>query len=189
MTTLLAPPVPTALPPEAIDTIIAQTAGAAATQTAALLPPTLTPTLTPSPTRTPTQTPSPSPTFLFILATLSKTPTLGPASGELGCQLLEQSPGDDAHMAKRQSFTVSWKVQNTGTSTWNSNEVDFVYVSGDKLATVKAVDLPKSVEPGASVTLKVTMTAPADNGKYKTAWNLHQGKQEFCKVNISIIVP
>ena len=181
-------PAPT-LGPGALNTVVAQTAGAAATQTAALLTPTFTPSPTPSPTRAPTQTPSPTPTFLFILSTLSRTPTLGPASGDLSCALLSQSPDDGASMNKNQSFTVSWKVRNVGSSGWDANAVDFVYLSGTKMASARAADLPASVAPGDSVTLKIGMNAPSDSGNYKTVWTLRQGKIEFCRLNIQIVVP
>jgi hypothetical protein len=183
-----APPVPT-LGPGGINTIVAQTAGAAATQTAALVPPSLTPTATPTASRTPTVTPSLTPTFLFVLATLSKTPTPGPASGDLSCNLVSQSPQDGATLNKNEAFTVSWKVRNTGASTWDSTAVDFIYLSGTKMASVKVSDLPKSVAAGDTTTLKLGMTAPSNSGSYKTVWTLRQGKTEFCKVNISIVVP
>ncbi len=178
------------LGPGGINTIIAQTAGAADTQTAALIPASPTPTQTPTATRTPTVTPSLTPTFIFILATRSKTPTPGSSSssGDLGCTLISQSPEDGATMKKNQSFTVSWKVKNTGLSTWDSNSVDFVYVSGAKLASVKVADLPNSVAVGDNITLKLAMNAPAASGSYKTVWTLRQGKTQFCKVNISIVV-
>ena len=189
MTTLVAPVPIATLAPGGINTIVAQTAGAAGTQTAVLLPPTLTPTATLPPTRTPTVTPSPTATFIFILATQSKTPTPGPASGDYGCNLVSQTPADDTTMKKNQTFTVSWKVRNTGSTTWDSNQVDFVYVSGAKMAAEQAIDLPKSVEPDATVTLKVDMTAPSKSGTFKTAWSLHRGKNDFCRLNISIVIP
>ncbi len=177
------------LGPAGINTIVAQTAGAAATQTAALVPPTLTPSATPTASRTPTVTPSLTPTFIFVLSTLSKTPTPGPASGDLACKLLSQSPEDGATMSKNEGFTVGWKVRNTGASTWDSNAVDFIYLSGTKMASSKVVDLPKSVAEGDSITLKVGMNAPSNSGSYKTVWTLRQGKTQFCKLSISIVVP
>ncbi len=178
------------LGPGGIDTIVAQTAGAAATQTAALIPPSPTPTETPTATRTPTVTPSLTPTFLFILATRSKTPTPGASSssGDFACSLISQSPADGATMKKNEAFTVTWKVKNTGAVTWDTNSVDFIYVSGAKLASVKVADLPNSVAVGDTIALKLGMNAPGANGTYKTVWTLHHGKTQFCKVNISIVV-
>ncbi len=187
VSTLLTPQGP-APAPGAVNTIVVQTAQAAASQTAAALPPTLTPTLTPVPTRTPTQTPLPSPTFLFILSTLTKTPTLSASASDYACQLTGQTPSDGSTMTKKQSFVASWTVENTGQATWDSQSVDFVYVTGAKLATVKATDLPKSVAPGKSVTLSVNMVAPSGADTYKTAWTLEQGKNSFCRLTITIVV-
>ncbi len=180
---------PTPVPAEAVNTIIAGTAQAAASQTAAAMPPTLTPTLTPSPTVTPSITPSPTATFLFILSSPTRTATLAASTNNLACQLKDQTPADGSTMAKNQSFVATWTVSNIGQGTWVANSVDFVYLSGDKLATVKAVDLPKDVAPDGSVTLKVPMVAPVSAGPYKTAWMLQQGKQnQFCRLTLSITV-
>lgn len=189
VSTLMAPPPLATLGPNAINVIVAQTAAAAATQTAALLPPTLTPSVTPLPTKTPTVTPSPTATFLFLLATRTRTPTPGPASGDYACNLINQSPDDGATMNRNEAFTVSWKVRNTGSATWDSNAVDFIYLSGAKMATVKAIDLPDSVGPDDTITLKVSMNAPGSDGNYKTVWTLRQGRTEFCRLTINIKVP
>jgi hypothetical protein len=187
VSTLLTPqsPAPAA---GAVNTIVVQTAQVAQSQTAAALPPTLTPTLTPEPTRTPTETPSPTPTFLFILSTLTKTPTLSASASDYACKLTGQTPADGSTITKKQSFVASWTVQNTGQATWDSQSVDFVYVSGAKLATVKAADLPKNVAPGKSVTLTLNMVAPGGADTYKTAWTLEQGKTSFCRLTITIVV-
>ncbi len=177
------------MPPGAVNTIVVMTAQVAGSQTAAAMPPTLTPTLTPAPTNTPTETPSPTPTFLFILSSPTKTATVASSSNNLACKLLDQTPSDGATMAKNQSFVATWKVNNIGQAIWDATAVDFVYVTGDKLASVKVVDLPKTVNPGDSVTLRVPMTAPSGSGNYKTAWTLQQGKNNpFCRLTLSITV-
>ena len=174
--------------PGTVNTIVVQTAQAAFSQTAAAMPPTLTPTLTTVPSRTPSITPSPTPTFLFLLSTPTRSPVPSAAAGDYACALIDQTPPDDTTMKKNQSFTVKWTVENTGQATWDTNNVDFVYVSGTKMATVRAADLPKSVAPGKSVTLSLSMVAPSSANKYKTVWTLEQGKNSFCKLNISIVV-
>jgi hypothetical protein len=75
---LLAPAAPTPIP-GLVETIVAATANAAATQTAYFAPTaTNTPTLTPLPTNTPTITPTPTATFVFILFTYTPTMTNTP---------------------------------------------------------------------------------------------------------------
>ncbi len=191
MSTLVGPQaVPTSVP-GAVGTIVAQTAAAAATQTAELIPATFTPTMTPSPTKTPTVTPSPTPTFLFILATLSKTPvvsTAGPSGKDFSCALTGQTPADGATMSKNESFSANWTVQNNGSTNWDSRNIDFVYASGTKFTSLKAVDLPKSVAAGESITLKITMQAPSQPDTYKTVWTLESGKNTFCRLDLTIVV-
>jgi hypothetical protein len=183
---LLGPAVPPPVP-GAVDTIVALTAGAAQTETAAAITPTWTPTFTPSPTRTPTITPSPTPTFLFFLFTPTReTPTA--ASGDYQCTLTGQTPADGTTFSKGETFTTTWTVKNTGTVTWDPNTVDFAYVSGTKLASIKLADLPKSVAIGKSIGLKLTMTAPSTSNTYGTTWSLQQGNNKFCKVTLSIVV-
>lgn len=76
--------IPTPLP-GAINLFVAQTAAAAATQTALLAPPTFTPSFTPSPTRTASPTFSPTPTFIFKLSTPTRpTATKPTATIKLG---------------------------------------------------------------------------------------------------------
>lgn len=180
--------------PGVVNTIVAETAAAAATQTAANITvvPTWTPSLTPEPTRTPSLTPSLTPTFIFRLAT--RTPTRRPTStagstSGLACQLVSQSPDDGARFDAKENFTATWKVKNTGDATWDSNSVDFAFLSGTKMYRAAAVyDLPSSVAVGDPITLSVPMAAPKNSGSYRTVWTLRQGNDDFCHVDLRIVV-
>ncbi len=66
--------IPTAIP-GAINIIVAQTAAAASTQTALLVPPTLAPSFTPFPSQTPSMIPADTPTFVFLLPTPTALPS------------------------------------------------------------------------------------------------------------------
>ncbi|HEX8992829.1 MAG TPA: NBR1-Ig-like domain-containing protein [Anaerolineales bacterium] len=189
LSTLLGPAVPPPVP-GAVNTIVVLTAEAAGTQTAAAIPPTWTPTFTPSPTRTPTITPSPTPTFLFFVFTRTSVPqsaTAG-APGDYQCSLTGQTPADGTTFSKGESFQTTWTVKNTGSVAWDTNTVDFAYVSGTNFASIKLADLPKSVAIGKSIGLRITMTAPSTSGSYQTTWGLQQGNNRFCKVTLSIVV-
>lgn len=196
LSSLVAPagPVPSPVP-GVVDTIVAMTAAAAYTQTAANITvvPTMTSTFTPTTTDTPTPTLSPTPTFIFILASLTPTrqPTAtGQASGGYGCQLTAQTPANGTHFAPKKTFGVKWTIKNTGENDWDSTNVDFEYLSGQKMFTGAAIyDLPNSIAVGKSVTLNVPMAAPKADGTYNSVWSVKQGKNDFCHVNIRIIVP
>lgn len=182
--------------PGAVDTIVALTAAAAWTQTAANISvvPTWTASATPEPTDTPTPTLSPTPTFIFILATL--TPTHEPtatgqvSSSGMGCQLTSQTPSDGTHYPAKQNFKVTWTIKNTGLDTWDSTNVDFEYLSGTKMFTGASVyDLPNNIAVNKSVSLSVPMAAPKAPGSYRTVWTLRQGHDDFCHVDLRILVP
>ncbi len=189
LSTLVGPAAPAPVP-GAVNTIVVLTAAAAGTQTAASIPPTWTPTFTPSPSRTPTITPSPTPTFRFFLFTATSVPETAAAGapGDYQCSLTDQTPADGTTFSKGETFQTVWTVKNTGSVVWDTNTVDFAYVSGTKLASIKLADLPKSVAVGKSIGLKLTMTAPSTVNTYQTTWSLQQGNNRFCKVTLSIVV-
>jgi hypothetical protein len=181
-------PIPT-FDPNSINTFIVQTADAAATQTALMLPPTLTSTPTSLPTNTPADTATP--TFVFLLPTLSLTPTpvtIVPSKAEYACQIVSQSPQNDSTMAGGESFEAKWMVANVGTQMWDQNNTDYVYNGGDKLHKIAGYDFNTTVPSGRSVELVVSMQAPSNPGTYTTAWRIVVGKERFCPLNLTIIV-
>lgn len=181
---------PVAAPPTfnplSLNTIIAQTAGAAATQTFVLQP-----TLTPVPTltRTPTEVPSSTPTFLFIISTPtvpSVTPTFGISSSPYACQLVSQDPQDNSFVANGADFAVLWRVLNVGANLWDANSTDYHYFSGEKLHKTSVYDLQQTVVTGGQTDIIVNMKAPKEKGTYSTTWAVRVGKKDFCKLHLTI---
>lgn len=181
-------PAPT-LDPNSLNLAIAQTANAAATQTAQMLPPTLTPTVTLSPTSTVTETPTP--TFIFILPTPtvpSATPTQGTSDANFACQVNSQTPQNESGMGRGEDFETRWQVSNIGQKAWDSDNTDYRYTSGDKLHKAEIYDLSSSVPPGGNTEIVVAMKAPSDPGTYSTTWKITSGKTQFCTMKLTIIV-
>jgi hypothetical protein len=194
--TLPRAPAPAAPVPGAVETIVVQTAAAAATQTATVLTPTATLTNTPVPTRTASVTPTFTPTFIIRLTTREPTNTTAPTdqsqtetTGDFACTQVSQSPNDNAHFARKESFSVAWRVKNTGTADWKANSVDFGYVSGAKMYETSLYDLTNNVRVGNTLNLVVDMVAPKNPGTYTTVWSLRQSTMEFCEVDLKIVVP
>jgi len=189
----LGPQFPTAAP-GVFETVVAGTAGAAQTQTALLIPPSITATFTPTVTRTPTLVPTSTPTFIFRLRSpvpprvSTSTPTFGSTSGELGCVLLSQRPPDGKEFNPNASFDAVWEVRNTGDASWSVDNVDFVYATGRQMHDNDRYDLPRNVPRGGSVELVVDMHAPKIKGELKTVWTLERGKKDFCHVDLTIVV-
>ncbi len=181
-------PIPT-FDPNSINTVIALTSGAAAAQTALMLPPTLTSTSTPLPAHTPTETPTP--TFLFLLPTITVLPTLvspGSSGAQYECQIILQNPKNDSTFARSAAFDMSWQVANIGKKAWFSSDTDYRYSSGDRIHKASIYDLLSSVLPGGTIDLTVKMKAPAEPGTYKTEWRISVGKNWFCPLKLTIIV-
>jgi hypothetical protein len=143
----------------------------------------------PTPTLTPSATPLPVGTFtpivLFLLPTLTVTPT--PAH-TFDCSLLQQSVANDSTFKPGERFSMGWQVQNTGAAPWYPGSVVFEYIGGSKLHLYPQVNLQGSVQPGMMTTLSVDMRAPKNPTKYGTLWSLHQGDTWFCRVRVSIVV-
>jgi Ig-like domain from next to BRCA1 gene len=128
--------------------------------------------LTPSVTVTPisTNTPIPSGT-MATQATLPMPVTLpsitAPAIADKAVWI-SNDPADGTQLTPGQTFTLTWKVQNTGTTTWNTNYTIRFY-TGTKMSA-NDFNLKKAVNPNDVVSIPVQMTAPNDPGKYNTYW-------------------
>jgi hypothetical protein len=84
---------------------------------------------------------------------------------------------------------MSWTVQNTGLRVWHSNTIALKYIGGTKMQTHgNTVYLASDVGRGKKVTLLVDMNAPKPLGTYSALWSLVSGKQNFCKLTITLTV-
>ncbi len=178
--------------PGAINTMIIQTANAAATQTAAALPSsTPTPIITPTrSTATPTLTPTSTVIFLFFSPTALKIPSLtnAPASGSFACQVVKTTPANGSQFSPRQDFGTVWEVKNIGKKKWDRTTVNYAYSTGDKIHKISSYDLSKNIQVGGTIELTVDMQAPKDPGTYNTTWTMQSGSRTFCPLTLTIVV-
>lgn len=158
-------PTPT-VDPQAIMTEVAQTISAELTQVALLTPsPTATvpPTATPQPL--PTQALPPAPTSPPGTGLLS---TLPAASPDNATWIADVTVPDDTLFAKNAKFTKTWKVENSGTTTWSSSYA-LIYIDGNPIPENTIISIVNEVKPKVQVELSVVMQAPASDGTY-TVW-------------------
>ncbi len=178
--------------PGAINTLIVQTANAAATQTAAGLPSaTWTPTVVPTRnTETPTPTATSTVVFIFFSPTPPFIPTIisGSSSDSYACQVTRSSPPNGSNFSPRQDFSAFWVVKNIGKKKWDRTTVDYAYSSGDKMHKISTYDLNANVPHNGSIDLGVDMQAPKDPGTYTTTWTMRAGEKTFCPLNLTITV-
>jgi len=186
-----APVVPT-LDPNAINQMIAETAGAASTQTAEALPTSApTETFTPTPRGTNTPEPTITETFIYVYNTpttfvIPPIITVVPSTNKnYLCQVLN-SPKDNEIYSPRLAFKVRWRLKNVGLQTWDRESVDFVYDFGDRFYKTSSYDLAKTTEFGDVAEFFVDLLAPKDPGTYTTHWALKVGTEKFCPVSLTI---
>jgi len=91
-------------------------------------------------------------------------------------------------MNSRTDFDGNWKVKNIGKKNWDKNNVDYVYLSGDKFHKVAGYDLGQTVNVGTTTELIVDMIAPKNSGTYTTNWTLRVGTNNFCTMSLTIVV-
>lgn len=171
--------------------------------------------LTPTSTSTATTTPTPTETIIFLFFTdtpqpvisLSQigggTPGLGtgttdasdsasnanatktPIPREWACSLVSKSPTNDTIITQGTPFKATWTVTNTGTKTWPKKGVDVVFYTGARMHDKPYFDIPKTVSPGESVTIGLTLTALNKRDTITTRWSLKVGRTFFCPLVIT----
>ena len=126
----------------------------------------------------PTPTPGPSP---------AATSTPGPPPACLdGLALIQHLNYDDQNMSSPpvmkpgQAFTKGWRVQNTGTCTWDSS-YRLVYGGGNDPAAKmggQPVAIVGTVSPGATYDIEVNLVAPLKPGTFQAFWQMENGQNQ-----------
>lgn len=156
---------PTATQPDpgAVRTAAAETAAAGMTQTAAV-PPTPTATLTPTVQVTLTESAPLSPT-------LTVTPTVIISGVDKLEFVADVTVPDGTTFKPGDTFVKTWKLRNSGTSTWGSGH-SLVFVSGEQMGAPNSIPLSVTVPPGETADVSVSLTAPQSPGSYFSFWAL-----------------
>lgn len=77
---------------------------------------------------------------------------------------------DGTSMNGGQSFTKTWRIQNTGTTTWGSG-YNLAFTGGDQMGAPSSISVP-STSPGNTVDLSINMTSPSSSGDYTGTWRM-----------------
>ena len=159
---------------DAQRTGFAQTADSQATQTAQAIP-TATNTPEPQPTATLTALPEITDTpeeEITVSETPGATPTTQISGGEDAAAWIAQDPPDNTEFTPGQEFTVTWSLENTGTSTWSENYY-IQFASGEAMgAGEEKIYLPYPVPPNTNAQLTVNLIAPESTGEKRSDWIL-----------------
>lgn len=158
-------PTPTPAPTQDLNLLRTEVAATVLAQVPELCA--LTPTITPTPTDTPTPTETPTPTATGATATATQgTPA---ASGGNRAKWVSQSVEDGTRFNPGQSFEMTWRLQNTGVTTWNAN-YRLRHWAGERFGAPAEVLIGRDVAPGETIDIAIQMKAPANAGEYRSDW-------------------
>ena len=161
--------------PDAIRTEAVSTFASSLTETA-LANPTATITLTPTLTNTP-----------IALAPTNLTTTSAVVTS---CYKLvyvaDVTIPDNTQMTPGQTFTKTWRVQNTGSCAWAPG-FKFTLVGGDAMGG-QTLSLPQAVAIGATTELSVAMTAPSNTGTAQGTWRMSDDKGAYFGDPLTVVI-
>lgn len=169
--TACASPTPAAPDAATVNTMVAQTLSALVTVMAQTqqAPPLILPTISPTEAIIPTLTETPSPQPTATVATATATQNL--ANCNKAAFVSDVTIPDRTPFYAGSTFTKTWRLSNVGTCTWDSG-YRVVFVNGDAMGAPASAVLSKTVAPGQTVDISVTMTAPSAVREYAGYWML-----------------
>ncbi len=167
-----AAPSPTSTPTldlNPIRTEVAATVLAQVTRAQVVFPsvtplPSPTATTTTPPTSTPTPAGSPLPSATLSTRTVTPTAQLVNLA-----EWVSQTIADDTYFLPNQTFTMTWRLKNVGTSTWTADYL-LRYYSGNAFSALKEIPIGRVVQPGDSIDITIRMRSPATSGSYRSDW-------------------
>lgn len=170
----------------AVITEAAMTVAAHLTQSAGLTP---SPTSTQAFTATAEPGLQPTATIAAPPPQASSTPTPKADSGastsaDAASFIEDVTIPDGTAAAPGAVFEKTWRIKNTGTTTWSS-AYNLVWVEGEKMGSPDAIPVPKEVRPGETVDISVKLTAPTKAGTYQTFFRLRNANGQFFKLDSS----
>jgi len=143
----------------------------------------LTQTATARATATITLTPLPTSTLPALSTPLSPltTATVGAGTGTTCTRLAyvaDVTIPDNTQMTPGQSFTKTWRVQNSGTCEWKAG-FRFSLVSGDAMSG-QPLTLSQAVAAGATYEISIPMVAPTGRtGTIRGDWRMADDRGAF----------
>ncbi len=123
----------------------------------------------PLPTMAPAKTEATAP---IVIPTMGNTqPPVVVPSGTDNAALVSETIPDNTKILPGASFTKSWRIMNTGTSTWTT-DYKLVFSEGEQMGAANEYRMPMTVDAGKIIELAVPMKAPTTLGTYQGYWKI-----------------
>lgn len=94
---------------------------------------------------------------------------------------------DGTAFAPNARFTKTWRVRNSGTTTWSSG-YQLAFLSGDRMGSPSFVNLSRALKPGEQADLSVQLSAPAKPGTYRGTYQLRNAQGEFFGSKLTVVI-
>jgi hypothetical protein len=78
---------------------------------------------------------------------------------------------DGSLVTRNSTFVKIWRIKNIGTCSWTPSYA-LVFTDGDAMSGPSAVALTRNVNPGDTIEIPVTLSAPSKDGNYRGYWKL-----------------
>lgn len=92
-------------------------------------------------------------------------------------EFISETVPDGAVFEPGEAFTKSWRLENTGTCTWNTN-YKLVFFDGERMGGPKSRNMHINVDPGERVDVSIDLEAPEEEGEYEATWKLQDDQGE-----------
>ena len=120
----------------------------------------------------------------MIVSAQNLTPGV-PVPGNYSSFVSDVSIPDGTVVKAGQRFTKTWKLKNTGTTTWSGYHL--VFTDGDQMGAPYAVPVPET-PPGDTVEISVPMTAPHDAGAHRGIWQMRTASEAHFGVSVLVLI-
>jgi hypothetical protein len=94
-----------------------------------------------------------------------------PSTGTDKAAWLANDPPDNTKFAPGEAFTVTWTIENIGSSTWTTSFY-IQFATGERMDAIEKIFLPYPVPPNRNVQISVDFVAPDSTGAKRSDWKL-----------------
>lgn len=97
---------------------------------------------------------------------------------------------DNTEMKPGNDFVKTWRVQNTGTCTWDEG-YKLAFIGGDNKLdpyTFEFKDSKDFVAGGATADLSVNLTAPLTEGSYTATWRMQSDNGSYFGTPLTVVI-
>jgi len=142
-----------------------------------------------APTRTPTPVGTQTTPTVTLTATNTPLSTIASAPDEDRAEFVEDvTVLDGSAFQPGASFVKTWRLKNSGTSTWTQTYT-LVFIDGSLMGASAAVPLPKDVPPGETIDISVDLIAPQEEGGHSGDWKLKNSNGQLFGVGFEADEP